>query len=90
MLNTIIKITAAAALAGLMTGCAATATELDFGNSVRANNAAATLHPEGQDSGAEAGNGKRLEHVVTDYHETSSERGEVSSDVRLGVQGSGL
>lgn len=87
MFNTISKIAAMAALGGLMTGCAATATELDFGNSVRANTAAATLHPEGQDAGPEMGNGKRLEHVVTGYQETSSKRSEVSSDVRLGVQG---
>lgn len=87
MLNTTIKIAALAVLAGLTTACATSATELDFGNSVRANNAAATLHPEGQDSGPEMGNGKRLEHVVTSYQETSSKRSEVSRDVSLGVQG---
>ena len=89
MFNTTTKFAAIAVLAGLMTACAQTATEIDFGNSVRANTAAATLHPEGQDAGPEMGDGKRLEHVVTSYQETSSKRSEVSRDVQIGVQGGG-
>ena len=87
MLNSIIKLAVAVMLAVVVTGCAATATELDFGNSTRANTAAATLHPEGQPAEPEVGDGKRLEHVVTGYQETSTPRSEVGTNVRLGIGG---
>ena len=87
MLNTINRIAVFTLLVGLVTGCAQTATELDFGNSVRALAAAQTMHPEGQEAAPESGDGARLENVVDDYREGSGARVGIADDVRRGVSG---
>ncbi len=80
------KTMAVLAVCAALSACTQTATEKDFGNSVRSMISAQTLNPEPQAGNPESGDGQRLEGVLEDYRGTVTKRTSVSSDTQLGVQ----
>lgn len=80
------KTVTAIALCAALTGCAQSALEEDFGNSVRSMISAQTLNPNPEPAGESSGDGQRLEGVLEDYRKTNATRTSVSSETGLGVQ----
>lgn len=72
----------------LSSGCAwqgETATERDFGNSVRTLVAEQTANPEPQPALTQTSDGQRLEQVIEDYRKTVGERRRLDKSARIGL-----
>ena len=76
----------------LSSGCAwqgETATERDFGNSVRTMVAEQTANPEPRPVSTQTSDGQRLEQVIEDYRKTVGERRRLDKSTRIGLSNQG-
>jgi type IV pilus biogenesis protein CpaD/CtpE len=91
MMSTIRSLLSCLALVLLSTGCAAwnkeTATERDFGNSVRSMIANQTANPEPAAPDSESGDGPRLEAVLESYRADAGSRQAIDGEIIVGPSG---
>ena len=89
-MSTIRSLLSCLALVALSTGCAwnnETATERDFGNSVRSMIANQTANPEPAAPGSEAGDGARLEAVLESYRADAGSRQAIDREIIVAPSG---